>query len=123
MLEACREGRLTRNQHVLLRLGELIAFVEGAAALANRAARAAGGELGEKSDRRFTADALAAMSRVNAREVAQAVADEGVRWVVGAGGGDAAAIGQRIGVPAIQAAQAGLVADMDEVADHLYHRR
>jgi alkylation response protein AidB-like acyl-CoA dehydrogenase len=122
VLEACRVGRLTRNQHLLLRLGELIALVEGAAALVRRAARAATGELGEKSDRRFGADALAAISRVNAREAAQRVAQEGLRWVVGAGG-DAAALGERIGLPAIQAAQAGLVADMDEVADHLYQRR
>ena len=28
VLEACRVGRLTRNQHVLLRLGELIAYAE-----------------------------------------------------------------------------------------------
>jgi alkylation response protein AidB-like acyl-CoA dehydrogenase len=123
VLEASRVGRLTRHQHVLLRLGELIALVEGSAALARRAARASTGDLGEKSDRRFGADALAAMSRANAREAAQRVAQEGPRWVVGAGGGDAAALGQQLGLPAIQAAQAGLVADMDEVADHLYHRR
>jgi alkylation response protein AidB-like acyl-CoA dehydrogenase len=123
VLEACRVGRLTRHQHVLLRLGELTALVEGAAALARRAARAATGELGEKFDRRFGAEALAAMSRVNAREVAQRVAQEGLRWVVGAGGGDAAALALRIGLPAACAVQAGLVADMDEVADHLYHRR
>jgi hypothetical protein len=63
------------------------------------------------------------MSRVNAREVAQRVAQEGHRWAVGAGGGDAAALAGRIGLPAIAAAQAGLVADMDETADHMYHRR
>jgi alkylation response protein AidB-like acyl-CoA dehydrogenase len=123
VLEVCREERLTRNQHVLLRLGELIAHAEGAAALARRAARAAAGELDEKYDRRFGPDALAAMSRVNAREVAQRVAQEGHRWAVGAGGGDAAALAGRIGLPAIAAAQAGLVADMDETADHVYHRR
>ena len=36
---ACRVGRLTRHQHVLLRLGELIAQAEGAGTLARRAAR------------------------------------------------------------------------------------
>jgi alkylation response protein AidB-like acyl-CoA dehydrogenase len=121
-MEACREARLTRHQHVLLRLGELIAHVEGAAALARRAARAAAGELSEKSDRRFGAAALAAMSRVNARDVAQRVAEEGLRWVIGAGDGDPGSLGNRIGLTAVQAAQAGLVADMDEVADHLYQR-
>ena len=41
VLEACRVGRLTRNQHVLLRLGELIAYAESAAALVRRAVAAA----------------------------------------------------------------------------------
>jgi alkylation response protein AidB-like acyl-CoA dehydrogenase len=123
VLEACRTARLTRHQHVLLRLGELIALVEGAAALARRAARGGTGDIGVKADRRFGAEALAAMSRVNAREVSQRVAQEGLRWVVGADGGDPAALSQRIGLPATGAAQAGLVADLDETADHLYHRR
>ena len=39
VLEACRVGRLTRNQHVLLRLGELVAYAECAGALARRAGR------------------------------------------------------------------------------------
>jgi alkylation response protein AidB-like acyl-CoA dehydrogenase len=123
VLEACRVERLTRHQHVLLRMGELISLAEGAGALARRAAQAAVGALPEKSDRRFGPDALAAMSRVNAREVAQRVGQEGLRWVVGAGGADAAGLGQRMRLPAIEAAQAGLVADMGEVADHVYHRR
>src|SRR3954453_3519905 len=42
LLETCRAGRLTRHQHVLLRLGALIARVEGAAALARRAPRPPG---------------------------------------------------------------------------------
>ena len=43
VLERARVARLTRNQHVLLRLGELIAKAEGASALARRAARSAAG--------------------------------------------------------------------------------
>ena len=41
LLERCRVERLTRHQHVLLRLGALIAQAEGAAAFARRAQRAA----------------------------------------------------------------------------------
>ena len=41
IMEACRVARLTRNQHVLFRLGELVAWTECAAALSRRAARAA----------------------------------------------------------------------------------
>ena len=68
VLEACRTGRLTRNQHVLLRLGELIADAEGAGCFAGRAAAALDGALPEKADHRFGPVALAAMSRVFARD-------------------------------------------------------
>src|SRR6516165_324324 len=90
VLEACRAGRLTRNQHVLLRLGELIAAAEGAGCFAARAAAALDGELPEKADHRFDGTALAAMSRVFAREAALKVACDGLRWVTGAGGAQAA---------------------------------
>jgi alkylation response protein AidB-like acyl-CoA dehydrogenase len=117
LLEACRVARLTRNQHVLLRLGRLIAQVEGAAALVRRATRAAGGELDEKAPRRFGASSLAAMSRANARDVALTVVTEAVRWT----GGDMEVVA-RLRTPAIHAAQAGLLADLDVVADALYDR-
>jgi alkylation response protein AidB-like acyl-CoA dehydrogenase len=121
LLEACRVGRLTRHQHILLRLGELVAVTEGAAALVRRAARAADGALGEKASRRFDAEALAAISRINAREAALTVATEGLRWVIGADD-TAAGVADRLLVPQIQAAQAGLIADLDSVADTLYRR-
>ena len=85
VLEECRVGRLTRNQHVLLRLGELIAQAEGAARFAFRAASALDGSLQEKADHRFSAPAIAAMSRVFARDAALKVACDGLRWVTGAG--------------------------------------
>ncbi len=123
VLEACRVGRLTRNQHVLLRLGELIAYAEAAAALVRRAVAAAEGGLPEKGDRRFDATGLAAVSRVFAREAALKVAEEGVRWVSGAA--DPGAAAQLVGtlpLEQVRAAQAGLLADMDTVADLLYDR-
>jgi alkylation response protein AidB-like acyl-CoA dehydrogenase len=123
LLEACRVERLTRHQHVLLRVGQLAALVEGAAALVRRAARAAENGLGPKASRRFDPDLLAAMSRANARDVAMTVATEGVRWVVGAGEGSGVEqLVARLGVPAIQAAQVGLMADLDAVADGIYGR-
>ncbi|MGZ8633992.1 MAG: acyl-CoA dehydrogenase family protein, partial [Solirubrobacteraceae bacterium] len=97
--------------------------VEGAGTLARRAAAARAGTLIPKASRRFGAEALAAMSRVNARQTALEVASDAIRWVVGAGGGDAGALGEQVSLPAIHAAQSGLVADMDEVADHVYGRR
>ena len=86
VMEKARVARLTRYQHILLRLGELIAYAECAGSLARRAALMAEGKLNEKANRRFDATALAAMSRVFAREAALKVGEEGLRWVVGAGG-------------------------------------
>ncbi len=123
VLEACRTGRLTRNQHVLLRLGELVAHAEGAATLVRRAAAAADGQLPEKTDRRFSPDALAAISRVYAREAALMVAEEGLRWVAGAAEpGSAVPLADGLPLDRVRAAQAGLLADMDAVADALYDR-
>ena len=124
VLEACRTGRLTRNQHVLFRLGELVASTEGAEVFATKAASAAAGTLHDKTLSRFDADALAAMSRVFAREAAQKVALDGSRWVAGAAapGSPSVAAVQGVPVAAVLAAQAGLVADLDTVADVLYER-
>ncbi|MGF1464696.1 MAG: acyl-CoA dehydrogenase family protein [Sandaracinaceae bacterium] len=124
VLEQARVRRLTRQQFVLFQLGRLVAEAEGAGALARRAARAADGELDPRSSKRFGPDALAAMARVNAREVAQRVADIGLRLVVG--GSDAAdSLGDletRLRLREVHAAQAGLLSDLDRVADHLYER-
>jgi alkylation response protein AidB-like acyl-CoA dehydrogenase len=123
VLEACRVGRLTRNQHVLLRLGELIARAEASAVLVRRAAAAADGRLPEKSDRRFDASTLAAISRVYARDAALTVAEEGMRWVSGAAEpGTTVALTDELPLGRVRAAQAGLLADMNIVADALYDR-
>ncbi|TMS00283.1 acyl-CoA dehydrogenase family protein [Nonomuraea basaltis] len=121
VMEACRAGRLTRNQHVLLRLGELIANGEAAGSLARRAAAALDGTLPEKADRRFSPAVLAAISRVFAREAVMKIAEEGGRWVIGAlSENDAAPDGLR--GDEMRAAQRGLLADMDVIADVLYGR-
>ncbi|HLN78222.1 MAG TPA: acyl-CoA dehydrogenase family protein [Nocardioidaceae bacterium] len=123
VLEACRVGHLTRNQHVLLRLGELVAYAEAAAALVHRAIAAADGQLPEKADRRFSPEGLAAVSRLFAREAALKVAEEGVRWVSGAAEpGAAGALVAGLPLEQVRAAQAGLLADMNAVADALYDR-
>jgi alkylation response protein AidB-like acyl-CoA dehydrogenase len=121
-MEACRVGRLTRNQHVLLRIGEWAAWTECAAALSRRAARAAAGRLPEKGDQRFAAAALAAMSRVFARDAALKVATEGLRWVHGGSVDVDPGLDGRVGLAAVLAAQHGLIDDMDAVAAALYGR-
>src|SRR6185369_3923682 len=60
IMERARVARLTRHQHILLRLGELIAFAECAGSQARRAAQFAENNLHEKTNRRFDATAQAA---------------------------------------------------------------
>jgi len=125
VMEKARLARLTRYQHILLRLGEGIAYAECAGSLCRRAVRLAEGKLSEKASRRFDATALAALSRIFARDAALKVTEEGLRWVVGAGGvtdAELPAFEANLGLSAIHRAQAGLIADMDYIADVLYNR-
>ena len=125
VMEKARVGRLTRFQHMLFRIGKWIAYAECAATLARRAALAAEGRLNEKANDRFDATALAAISRTFAREAALLVAQEGMSYVIGAGGlteAEIPAFETALGLTAIHRAQAGLIADMDYVADVLYGR-
>src|SRR6516165_1335900 len=55
IMERARVGRLTRYQHILLRMGEWIAYAECAGTLARRAARMADRQLSEKANQRFDA--------------------------------------------------------------------
>lgn len=125
VMESCRVARLTRNQHILFRLGEMITWVECAQTLSERAARAQDGAAHDKSPARFDGTALATMARVFAREAAQKVGVDGVRWVAGsvnAGSADVGPLLATIPHDAIRSAQAGLLDDMDRVADVLYGR-
>jgi len=125
VMEKARIGRLTRHQHILLRIGEWIAYAECASCLSRRAALMAEGKLSEKANRRFDAIALAGIARVFAREAALKVGEEGLRMVMGAGGiteAEIPAFETALGLPAIHRAQAGLLADMDLIADTLYNR-
>ena len=125
LMETARIARLTRYQHVLLRLGELIAFTECAGSLARRAVLHAEARIHPKANRRFNAAALAALARVFSREAALKVASDGLRWIVGSPGiseSEAGALEAALGYPAIHRAQAGLCADMDYISDVLYDR-
>ena len=124
LMERCRVGRLTRNQHVLLRIGELIAWAETAACAARRARRAADGNAHEKTDHRFNADGLAAISRLFARETALKIASEGVRLVAGGSNNHdvVRGLGDALHLPSIYNSQQGMLADMDYLADVIYGR-
>ena len=126
VMERARIARLTRHQHILLRLGEWIAWAECAGSLARRAALMGDGKIHEKSNHRFDAAGLAAVSRVFAREAAQKVAHDGMRWVIACGAepsaAELAAFESALNLAAIRRGQAGLLADMDLVADLIYGR-
>ncbi|MBP1598399.1 MAG: acyl-CoA dehydrogenase-like protein [Acidobacteria bacterium] len=126
LLETSRAHRLTRHQHVLFRLGELIAYAECAGSLARRAVRASEDQLDAKANARFPAAALAVMSRIFARDAAMKIAGEGMRWIAGAAGlreKEVSDLENRLGLSAVYRAQAGLLQDMDQVADILYGRK
>ncbi|MBZ5646940.1 MAG: acyl-CoA dehydrogenase family protein [Acidobacteriia bacterium] len=125
VMEKARLARLTRYQHILLRLGELIAFAECAGSLVRRVGLASENRLNEKANRRFDVTALAALSRTFAREAALKVAEDGLRWITGAAAisdPEMAAFEAALGLAKIHRAQAGLIADMDLIADVLFDR-
>ena len=125
VMEKARVTRLTRYQHVLLRLGELIAYAECAGCLARRTALAEENKLPEKASRRFDAVSLATLARIFARDAALKVAEDGMRLIIGGGGvsdSELPAFEEALRLPAIHRAQKGLLADMDAIADVLYDR-
>jgi alkylation response protein AidB-like acyl-CoA dehydrogenase len=112
VMERCRADKLTRHQHVLFRLGELIALAEGAAVFAERAATAPTTAI------KLSPATIAAMSRVFAREAAARVAFEGARWAVAAGQTDPEFL-RSIDWSRALAGQAGGIEDMDVIAGAL----
>ena len=112
ILERCRLDRLTRSQHVLFRLGELIACAETAAVFAERVVQR------PTEANPLDTPTRQAISRICAREAALKVACDGLHWTTGAGQSDPD-LAASLNLPAIYQAQAGLLADMDFVAGKL----
>lgn len=112
VLERCRIDRLTRHQHVLFRLGEMIAYAEGAAIFAERVCKKPSDVAG------LDVPARQALSRIYAREAALKVANDGLKWAIGGGQTDANFV-QQLNLPAVYQAQVGLIADMDYTAKRL----
>ncbi|MGE5222612.1 MAG: acyl-CoA dehydrogenase family protein [Omnitrophica WOR_2 bacterium] len=112
ILERSRLDRLTRSQHLLFRMGELISMAETAAVFSERVV--------EKPTEAIALDILTrqALSRIYAREAALKIGMEGLRWAVAAGQTDAH-LPESLHLPAIYQAQSGLLADMDCVVEKL----
>lgn len=129
LMTGYRLAKLTRNQHLMFQLADLIAQVETAASLVRRAAAAAAGTRPAKVDQRFDAAALTVMSRVFARSTASTCAEQAQRWLVGGVDPTVAApdavqgLLRELPLDAVRAAQAGLLQDLDAVADAIYGRR
>jgi len=117
-VERARLGRLTRHQHVLFRLGEMMARAEIAANLCQFAAGRG------RSDWKpfFAPGSASAMARVCARDAALDLVTEAVRILHGADAVDAAALAElesALGTTRIHQACRGLIADMDEITREL----
>jgi alkylation response protein AidB-like acyl-CoA dehydrogenase len=112
LLERCRLDRLTRSQHVLFRLGELVSLAETAAVFSERAQRCPTRAIA------LPPETLAVLARIHARDAAQRVACDGLRWAQAAGQGDPA-LARALGLEAAMEAQAGLLDDMDAAARDL----
>jgi alkylation response protein AidB-like acyl-CoA dehydrogenase len=112
ILERCRIDRLTREQHMLFRLGELIAWAECTAVFSTR--------VQDKPTEAIRLDVPTrqALARIFGRTAALKIAAEGLSWAIGAGQTDPN-LAQSLNLPAIYAAQAGLLADMDSVVEPL----
>ncbi len=106
ILERCRIDRLTRNQHVLFRLGELVAKAETAAIFSEKVTAYPS----EASP--LPLPARQALARIYARQAALDIATDGLRWALGAGQTDPH-LPELLHLPEIYQAQAGLIADMD----------
>lgn len=123
IMKRAQAWRLTRNQHILFRLGELVAHGEGAMAMVERAIRAQNNTSYEKTDHRFNANALRLISRIYAREAAQKMAVDGLRWVASSGrmtDQQLAELESATRVSEIHRAQAGLLEDMDRLTEVIY---
>lgn len=114
IFDHCRRNKLTRNQHVLFKLGELVAEAEVAMTFSESAAAP---EYGEAVI--FDRETWQAMARIRARQAAMKIAQEGIQLIIGAVASDTPALINEMQLPGIAEWQLGQMADMDLVAGKL----
>ncbi|MDE2290585.1 MAG: acyl-CoA dehydrogenase family protein, partial [Elusimicrobia bacterium] len=114
VLQACYDQKLTSNQATHMKLGELMAYAETAAAFCRAAAKEALPEAVAVDQ-----DAWRAMCRIHAGTAAAWIASEGLRLVAGCSDVDAVGLVDGLNMKAVAKAQKGQVADMDLVAAKL----
>jgi alkylation response protein AidB-like acyl-CoA dehydrogenase len=112
-MERARVARLTRHQHVLFRLGEMVATAETAAAMSRWAT------LPEHDPKRAAPEVLRAMARICAREAVGFVVDQAMKLLRGADAVDAASaseLARSLGSDEVWKGYGTTLADMDTVA-------
>jgi alkylation response protein AidB-like acyl-CoA dehydrogenase len=114
IFEDCRIQKLTRNQHVLMRLGELAAWAESAMGFCKKSAE-------EKYSKavKFDSETWQAMSRVYARDSALKVATDGIKLIMGYGEGEPAGLRNIVFMDRIMSGQKGQKEDKDLIAEKL----
>jgi len=117
-IELVHDNRLTREQYVMFLLADMMTWVEVGASLARKAKRLAESKARE-------AEKIKTISRVFAAEVAQVVAQNSLKIVMGTGAFDekkTAAFMKTIAYDQLICGCRNVIRDMDKVADSLFGR-
>jgi alkylation response protein AidB-like acyl-CoA dehydrogenase len=117
-IDLLHENNLTRKQHLMFALADMMAHVEVGAALARKAARLMGSQ-------DPAAQKLVPMAQIFAADVAQLVSRNILRIVRGSGAFDRQQVAefmQSIDFSALSESYQGILAAMDQVADILFER-
>lgn len=114
IFEECKTQRLTRNQHIMMRLGELAAWAETAHIFSLKA-----GEDKYSKGVMFDRDTWQAMARSYARDAGIKIALDGIKLIMGYGTGDAADLEEKVFLKDIMSMQKGQKEDRELITEGL----
>jgi alkylation response protein AidB-like acyl-CoA dehydrogenase len=108
VLQACHDSKLTQNQAVMFKLGEIISYAEVMLAFCRAAAK-------EKYSEAviFDREGWQTLCRINARYAASWIASEGIRLIGGNADSDAASFVDKLDLKKITQVQKGAAKDRD----------
>ena len=113
IMEECRNQKLTRNQHVLMRLGELISWAEVSYSFCQIASS------DPPESVRFKPDVYRAMSRIFSRIAARKIASDGMAIISGYGEDLPRGFDENIDLDGIMRAESGMSDDKEKVKEGL----
>ncbi len=117
-IDIVHTNRLTRQQHLMFALSEMMTHVEVGVAMARKTA-------GLVRDTASDAEKYAVMNRIFAKEVAKVVSQKAAEIAIGSGALDDAAISEfktKTSLDELFFCQQGLLADMDKAANFIFAR-